>query len=473
MAAHRLIRLSDRSSADPALASAAPRAIVFAVVSLALFMSSVDGTIVATGLPTIGHALSARLNWTAWTMTAYQLGLVVAMPVAGRLSDRLGRKRVFLAAAAVFILSSLACGFSHSIALLILFRVIQALGGGAFVPAATGIVSDVFGERRDQALGLFSSIFPLGALVGPILGGVIIAEWSWRGIFLVNVPVGTAFFLLGLRYLPRSEPLGGKIDLVGSALLGATVLATMLGITHLGDPGSSILALGTAGPFLTGIGCGVAFVRRCSRLEDPVIPIALLKERSFAAMNGINFAFGACAIGFGSLVPVFAEDRYGLKPLAAGTLLTARALGEIGVAALASMFIRRTGYRVPMVVGFLVMAGGLAFIAVPPHLLSPYVWLSLGAAVTGVGTGASAPAANNATLQLSPADVGSIAGLRGAARQAGAIVAVALTTSLVARSGAHIATLGHAFFVLATLLMLVTPLVIAVPDSDGGLVSAA
>ncbi len=470
---HQMTLPSPRRPAPAGEARGVPRIAIFLIVSMALFMSAVDGTIVATGLPTVGHALHVRLNWTSWTITAYQLGLVVAMPLAGRLADRLGRKRVFLAAAAVFSLSSLACGFSHSIAWLIAFRVIQALGGGAFVPAATGIVSDVYGERRSQALGLFSSIFPLGALVGPILGGVIIAEWSWRGIFLVNVPIAALFGLLGVRYLPHSEPqANGRMDLVGAALLGATVLGVMLGITALGDPGTRLFSLADLGPGLIGVGSGVALFYRCARHDDPVIPIALLRERSFAAMNGINFVWGACAIGFGSLVPVFAEDRFGMRPLAAGTLLTARALGEIGVAALASIFIRRTGYRMPMVVGFSLIAAGLALIAVRPIGLSPYAWLALGAALTGLGTGASAPAANNATLQLAPDDIGALAGLRGAARQAGAIIAVALTTSLVSRSGAHLATLGHAFFVLAALLMLVTPLVGIVPNTDEELATA-
>ncbi|MCU1490319.1 MAG: transporter [Acidimicrobiaceae bacterium] len=451
--------------------SSSRRLVIFSVVSLALFMSAVDGTIVATGLPTIGHALGAKLNWTSWTITAYQLGLVVAMPVAGRLSDRLGRKRVFIAAAILFTASSLACGFSRSIGLLIALRVVQAIGGAAFVPAASGIVADVYGDGKDRALGFFSSIFPLGALVGPILGGILIATWSWRGIFLVNVPVGVVFTMLGVRYLPRSKPVGGRIDLIGAGLLGGAVLGTMLAITHAGNADTPLISFGTLGPFAGAVICAVTFLRRSSRIPDPLIPLMLLREKSFAVMNGINFVWGACAIGFGSLVPVFAQDRYGLSPLASGTLLTARAVGEIGIAALASVFIRRTGYRLPMIVGFLLIAAGLACIALPPVVFGPYTWLALGAALTGIGTGASAPAANNATIQLSPDDIGAISGLRGAARQAGAIVAVAVTTSLVARSGSSFVTLGRSFFVLAALLALITPLVFAVPDNDRDLVA--
>jgi EmrB/QacA subfamily drug resistance transporter len=438
--------------------------LIFAIVSIALFMSAVDATIVATGIPTLRHALHAQINWASWTMTAYQLGLVVAMPVAGRISDQIGRKRVFVVAAVLFTVASLLCGMADSIGVLIGLRVLQAVGGAAFLPAASGMVVDAFGADRSRALGMFSSVFPMGAMVGPILGGVIISDWSWRGIFLVNVPVGVAFTLLAIRYLPSSKALGGRADMFGAALLGVGILSLMICISHLGDAGARVLSLSFVVPFALAVGCGWLFVWRAGHVEQPLIPIRLLRGRVFGAMNLINFVWGGCAIGFGSLVPLFAEERYGLNPLSSGTLLTARAIGEIGLALLASLLIYRTGYRLPMVVGFLFIAGGLALIAVRPEVLGPYGWLAGGAALTGIGTGLSAPAANNASLDLAPDDVGALTGLRGASRQAGAIVGVAITTAFVARSANEAATLGHAFFVLAALLVLVIPLVFLIPE---------
>ena len=190
--------------------------LIFAIVSIALFMSSLDGTIVATGLPTLHHALHASINWTVWTMTGYQLGLVVAFPIAGRVADNVGRKRVFVAAAVLFTTSSLLCGLALNTGMLIGLRVTQAAGAAAFMPSASGMVMDAFGEHRQRALGLFSSIFPLGALVGPIVGGIILATWSWRGLFLVNVPIGLAFTLLAWRFLPSSHAVkvAGPISLV-------------------------------------------------------------------------------------------------------------------------------------------------------------------------------------------------------------------------------------------------------------------
>src|ERR1700740_138880 len=134
-------------------------------------MSSVDQTIVATALPAIQHDLAAQVNWSSWTITIYALGQVLVMPLAGKLGDQYGRKRIFLGAAALFTTASLCCGLATNIYLLIVLRAIQAIGGGAFMPSATGIVTETFGENRERAVGLFSSIFPIGGVGGPALAG--------------------------------------------------------------------------------------------------------------------------------------------------------------------------------------------------------------------------------------------------------------------------------------------------------------
>ncbi|HTX62891.1 MAG TPA: MFS transporter, partial [Acidimicrobiales bacterium] len=283
------------------------RAVVFAVLSIVLFMSAVDLTIVATGLPTIGHALHARLNWTSWTISAYQLGLVVAMPVAGRVGDALGHRRVVLSAAVVFLASSLACALATDVYMLIAFRAIQALGGGAFAPAATGLVAATHGDRRAQAVGFFSTIFPSGAIAGPIIGGAIISEWSWRGIFLVNIPIGAVFIVLGLRYLPRSPSTGERVAPWGSVLLGGAVLLLMLAIARFGEPHSSALAPSVIGFFVGAVVLFGVFWYYNSRASIPVIPVRFLRERNFVAISTLNFVWGACAIGLITLFPLFAE----------------------------------------------------------------------------------------------------------------------------------------------------------------------
>ena len=273
--------------------------------------------------------------------------------------------------------------------------------------------------------------------------------------------------MLAWKYLPSSGGRPGRPDVAGALLMGGGVLGLMLAITDLGSRTAGVTSPSFLVPFAVAVLCGWAFLRHCATAADPVIPLILLKGRAFAASNAINVVWGACAIGFGSLVPLFAEDRYGLSPLSSGTLLTARAIGEIVLAISASVLIHRTGYRVPIVAGIALIAGGMVMIAMHPVLgVSPYMWLAVGATVCGLGTGLSAPAANNASIELAPNDVGAITGLRGAARNGGAILGIAIATSVAAHSGHEVTALRNAFFVLAALLVCMVPLVFLIPDGD-------
>ena len=159
--------------------------VIFGLVSLALLMSSIDSTIVAVGLPAMRVGLHTDVVLIGWTVTSYQLGQLLVMPLAGKLSDELGRKRVFLTSIAIFTAASFMCGLAPNVYLLILARVVQAIGGGAFLPSCTGIVADTFVENRGKAIGLFASIFPIGGVIGPNIGGVIVDHISWR-IYLLR-----------------------------------------------------------------------------------------------------------------------------------------------------------------------------------------------------------------------------------------------------------------------------------------------
>jgi EmrB/QacA subfamily drug resistance transporter len=443
------------------------RYVVFAIVSLALLMASVDQTIVATALPALQRDLHAPVNWSAWTITIYALGQIMMMPLAGKLGDHYGRKQVFLAAAVVFTASSLACGFASDIYLLVVLRAVQAIGGGAFLPSATGIVAAQFGRDRDRALGLFSSVFPMGGIIGPVLGGVFVTYWSWRGIFLVNVPLGIALIALGAVFIPRvARKEGDRLDLAGVALLGGTLLGAMFGVASLGS-GSSLTAPEFILPELIAVAGLIGFGRHCVHARDPFIPARFLVGRGFGVMNLINFLYGSAALGFGALIPLYAQERYRIPTLGAGTLLTARAVGMVGVAAVAVWLLRRTGYRRPMAVGFTATSVGLLLLSLTPIGLTPYTWLAAGAALSGVGMGISTPSANNATLQLAPENSAAIAGLRGMFRQAGAISAVSVTSAILARSADPGLAQAHVFLAFAVILAAAVPLIRIVPDHHG------
>ncbi|MGN6700142.1 MAG: MFS transporter, partial [Thermomicrobiales bacterium] len=218
------------------------RYVFFGLAALGVLMGSIDSTIVAVALPQLTTDLHAPLAWVGWTLTAYQLVQVIMLPVAGKLSDSLGRKRVFLDSVAMITVGSLLCALAPSIGFLIVFRAIQALGGGGLMPSAVGIISDQFKEQRAQAIGLFTSIFPIGGIIGPNLGGYLLTHWGWRSLFTINVPLGVVV-LIGVFVLLKDQVSASRqqvhIDVRGLAIFACAMVSLLYGLTTLGDqPGN-------------------------------------------------------------------------------------------------------------------------------------------------------------------------------------------------------------------------------------------
>ncbi len=444
--------------------------LIFGIAVTAILMGALDQSIVATALPTLRNDLHARINWASWTITAYQFGLVMALPVAGRISDQFGRRRIFLVCIVIFTASSLCCAISSNIYELVIFRAIQALGGGAFMPSAIGIIADHFGKDRDRAIGMISSTVPIGSLAGPLLGGFIVAYWSWRGIFLINIPIGIMIFILTLRYIPKSRPIDApKADIRGVALLAGIILPLMYGITALGQGRTSVWSPAFLVPELFAVGCGYLFARHARVAAAPIIPLRLLgRNGGFGTLNLINFLYGGCTLGIGVLIPLYAEERYHFTSLQAGSVLATRAIGVLVVAATTSFLIRRIGYRRPMMVGFSVAATGMVVLSIGPRGLSTYAWLAMGAALMGMGNGVAAPATNNAVLHRAIGEAGSISGIRGMFRQIGAITAISATTAIVSRSANEGLALSHVFFILGIVVTaIVIPLCLTIEDHRG------
>ena len=457
---------------DTSVAGAHGRAVnrwaVFTVVSVALFMGSIDSTIVATALPTLHHDLHARLNWAGWIITAYTLGLVVAMPLAGRTGDQYGRKQVFLGAVGLFTVASVLCGLSTSIYELVPLRAIQAIGGGAFLPSAIGLISDSFGDDRAKAIGMTSSILPTGALAGPVLGSFFITYWSWRGIFFINLPVGALLLVLAPKILaPSVRKPGAHTDFVGLLLLAMSILSLMFAITLLGNghtrPWSAQVLVGA----LVCVSSGVGFARRSKTVEVPIIPVGLIGGRGFLLMNGLNFIYGSCVLGISSIIPLYAQERYHISILKSGSLLTARAIGAMVIATGASVALKKTGYRLPMLVGLFFIAVSFAMTASHPLIFGAFWWLAIATGLSGLAFGLAAPATNNAILALAPDHVGAITGLRGVFRQSGSILGVSIATTLAARSAMPGRTLSFFFVGITTVLLATLPFVLRVPEREG------
>lgn len=441
---------------------------VFAIVCSALLMTSVDQTIVSTALPAIQHDLHASIGWTVWTITVYALGQVLAKPLTGRLNDRLTPRNLFLIAIAVFTASSIACGLATNIAMLIVMRFVQALGGGCVVPAGTAIVSAAFGRDRDRAIGMFTSVVPIGAMIGPIVGGLIVDVSSWRFVFLVNIPLGLAVLVAASVRLPRTTPvtLRGAPDLMGVLLVTTALGLAMVGITEFGDAHGAAAIAAITVCFVGAAGAGAALLTHIRRHENPVISPRLLVGDSFGTMNLINFCYGSTALGLAALVPLYAEERYGLPPLQAGSMLSARAVGMISVSGLTTFGLRRIGYRLPMFAGSVVIATGLLLMALPAPITS-VAWLTVAAAVTGIGMGVVAPASNNAVMYLASDQVAEIVGLRGMFRQSGSITAVSIATAVAASTAEPGQTLGYVFLAFSAIVVSTLPLIGRVPDHRG------
>ena len=437
------------------------------MTSSALLLVSIDGTVVATALPTLSRELRATIAWTAWTITAYALGTVTALPIAGRLSDLMGRKRMFLLFASTFTIASLFCGLVNNIFALIGLRFVQAIGGAGLMPSTTGVISDRFGIDRDRPIGLMTSIFPLGAMIGPVLGGTIVTYFSWRVIFFINLPIGLVLVVMLWKLLPADPPQREHmrgIDLIGSGLFALTILSLMLGVNELGQMGWKSF---TAWSLLViSLLFGVAFWYRQDHSPNSILPVALLKHRPFAVVNGLNLLYGAAALGIFSLVPLYAQTKYGMPPLEAGALLTIRAAAMAFMSTVTALLIlQRFGYRRPMFAGFVLVAIGLLLLSLSPAGVSGFAWLTLACVICGIGIGLAGPPSNNAALQLMPTEIAAISSLRATFRQTGGILSISIAAAVIASSAKPPTVLSYAFASLAILTLLGAPAIIGVPEN--------
>lgn len=461
-----------RSSDSATEAQPIRRVLVFTIVSLALIMMSVDSTIVATALHAMQHGLHTSINWAGWTITAYAFGIVLMLPVSGELSERYGSLKVFLISVVAFTVASLLCGLADNIYVLIALRAIQAVGGAGFTPSATAIIVDRFGDQRDLAVSLFGSIFSIGAMIGPIFGGLFVSYWSWRGIFFVNVPIGLIVIVLALRYIPRDSPhepgSHPGIDVTGMALLGAGLFAAMLPASYLGERGASVWSPMFMVPAAFAAALLWAFFHHIGRSANPFIAPRLIHGPGFGPVNLVNGLYGGVTAGAVALVPLYAINRYGFNALDSGTLLFAEGVAAILLSLVAALALRRTGYRAPMYIGNVIIAVGLLLLARrPPAGISPYMWLAFSAFLLGAGVGAINPASRNAGLQMEPERSSTIAALRSMFMQIGTIAIVTIATAILATSKDPGKSQGWIFLVTALLFAVCMPLVALVPEHRG------
>jgi EmrB/QacA subfamily drug resistance transporter len=451
----------------------------FVLAALAVLMASIDGTIMVVALPQLTDSLHTSLTWVGWTLTSYQLVQIVMYPLAGKLSDALGRRRVFLFCVITFTFSSLLCALAPNVAVLIVFRALQAVGGGGLMPSVIGIVADQYRRHRAQAIGLISSVMPIGSIVGPNLGGFLLETWGWRAMFIINIPIGVVL-ILGFVFLqPNVEGKSPRaplnFDALGLFQFTGAIITLMYGMTLIADdPGQAASPLVWV-LFVASIGLAVAFVRHAQRTPNAVMEYRLLARSPFLAANIYNFLFGAVTMGFYSFIPYYAVVKYGLSPFESAAVLTPRAVVVIVMSTLASLSIKRLGYRVPMLLGmlfvgvtFLIMAQGWTSVQIGPWSLQGFWLLAAIIAFGGIGMGVASPASNNAAIDQAPDKAASITGIRGTFRLAGGTISISCVVLALSFYSDQAAGLDRIFLVFTAILLVTLPLVWMIPEPSRG-----
>ena len=453
------------------------RYFVFGSAGLGLLMYSIDGTAVAVAFPNLIKDFGTNVLWAAWTISIYLVAVTSVMPLMGNLSDSYGRKKVFLISLILFTSSSLACGLAPNIYSLVAFRFLQGVGGASFLPTAAGIVSDQFPESRERAIGLFTSIFPIGGIVGPNLGGWIVSQYSWRYIFYINLPIGIGLVVLIMILLEDSKVLARPhIDFVGASFFFGAILFLMLGLNLVAEDFALSSLLLTIIFWAVSFSFLYLFFRQEKKDSNPILDMALLRSKPFLAANLYNMMIGVGVFGIFPFIPLYATSVHKLSTLLSGMILTPRSLGVIFASAVTSFLLKRWGYRWPMVLGLSIISISTILLGGQGLQLLSSLGTHLGVAeilavlmlLTGIGIGIALPASNNACIELMPEKVATITGLRGMFRYVGGAFGISLITIILHSGSTPESGFRTTFISFGLGLLFTIPLVFLMPNGKKG-----
>jgi MFS transporter, DHA2 family, methylenomycin A resistance protein len=407
------------------------------VICLGYFMVIVDTTVVNVALPAIGRELHSGVTGLQWVVDAYTLSFAGLLLTGGALAERLCARRVFGGGLVLFAVASAACGLAPRLEVLVAARLVQGVGAALLVPSSLVLLQAAYPTRegRARALGVWGAIAGIGAAGGPIVGGLLVTAWSWRGVFFLNLPFAGAAMALTGRLVP-TEPRRRSVDLPGQ----------FLGIAGLGLLTWSLVRAGLAGlasPLvLAGFGLSViawaSFAMAEHRAGDPMLPLGLFARPSFRAGSVVGLLINLGFYGQLFLMSLYLQDDRGYSALAAGLALLPEAGLLIVASTLSGRIMARTGPRLPMLTGLLLGGAGLLGLIVA-GVTTSYPFLIIPMAAAGFGMALTMPAATAAVIEAAPADRGGIAsGVVNAARQAGGVLGVALLGSMVHQRAAFI-----------------------------------
>ena len=416
---------------------------VVLIASLGMFMAFVDHTVVSVAFPNLLRSFpDASFGSLSWVISAYNIVFAAFLVPAGRVADLLGRRRVFVAGIVLFTVASVLCAFAPTVETLVAARAVQALGAAIIVPASLALVLHAYpGEKRLQGVGLWSASSALAAGLGPSVGGLLVETWSWRLVFLVNVPVGIVAWRLASRRLVESRAPGRRAlpDLAGALLLVVAIASLSLGLVQSRSWGW--VSAGVLCSFALAVGAGWLFVRRSRRHPSPVVDLRLLANRRVAVANVLTLIG---SVGFYSLslsTVIYLMTVWGYSPLRAGLAMTPAPFFGAIAAVLAGRWPARWDPRPLLVAGGLVWtAGALALVRLvgtePDYL---HEWLPAAIALS-VGVGMTFPGISGLAVSGGRAErFATETAFNAAVRQTGAALGVAMLVVLIGRpSGAEI-----------------------------------
>ena len=420
--------------------------IVSVAVMLGTFMVVLDTTIVNVSLPHIAGNLSASIEESTWTLTAYLAANAIILPITGWLANYFGRRRLLLLSVAGFTAASLLCGLSTSLTVLVMWRIVQGLTGGVLQPLSQAIMLEVFAPKdRGKAMAFFGLGVVVAPVLGPVLGGWLTDNYSWRWVFYVNLPVGIAAFMMLRAYVfdpPYIKRGTSRIDYWGIGLLALAIAALQIGLDQgqQEDWFSSRLIVTLA---VLSVGGLVAFVAHALTTRDPVVDLRLFKEPTFAMGVVLITAMGVGLYGSLVLMPVLLQTLLGYPSLQAGYAMAPRGLGSLVAMPIIGLLMNRVDPRRMLALGFLV--NGLTMYWMSGLNLDAGYWdIFWPQFVQGIGMGMLfVPLTTVAMDRISQKDMGQAASLFNLLRNIGGSVGIALIETVLARDRqAHINMLG-------------------------------
>jgi len=409
---------------------------VLGVTALASFMIALDAMIITTAFATIRAEFGSPVETLQWTVNAFNLTFAVLLLTGAALGDRFGRRRMFAAGIALFVVASAACALAGNATALIAARALQGAGAALVMPLAMAILSGTFGrEERARALGIFSSITGCALIVGPAIGGFITEHLGWRWVFWINLPIGLIAIGLVLGRLRESFGPAAALDITGLTLVALAALALVWSLLRGNAVGWASAEV--TGTLMSGLVFTAGFVLWELRATAPMVPMRLFASRALASGMSASVLFYAAMYGVLFLLPQFLQTMLGFDAFSAGLRLLPWTATLFITAPVAGAVVNRFGERPLVITGLLMQAIGLGWIAEIVSPAVPYSALVAPLVLAGVGVSMAMPAAQNAILSaVAVAEMGKASGVFNMGRFLGGMFGIAALVATFSANGA-------------------------------------